>query len=366
MAALEGDIKIPLVGKVPKKAAVGGVAVVGVLVVVYYVRKGSGSGTTAAAAAAATATDQYPPDGTTGDPTDPYSTDPATGQTYGDEASGSGGAYTAGDNGGSIDSGSFPWDGTTGDQADPYSLDPATGSTFGDEGISGGAGGGSSSGGPPFSSNSAWEAWAIQQLQTDDPGINQSNLTSALGEYLNGQPVDPADKALIFSATGAAGDPPVPGANGYPPNVRTNGSTGGAGATVAVPRVLGDPQEDAFSAIASAGLKAAGSKVQPGKVLYVTKQTPEAGAKVATGSTVTLVSSAKPATAPAAAAAVTVPDVVGKDVVTGSAQLQAAGLKLTPEVPAVKGKVHTITGQTPKAGAKAAKGSTVTITYKTT
>lgn len=362
MAALEGDVKIPLVGKVPKKAAAAGVAVVGVLVVVYYVRKGSGTGA-AAAAAAATATDQYPPDGTTGDPTDPYSTDPATGQTYGDETSGSGGAYTAGDNGGSIDSGTYPWDGTTGDEADPYSLDPATGQTFGDEGITTAL---TATGGPPFASNSAWEAWAIQQLVTDDPGINQSNLTSALGEYLNGQPVDPADKALIFDATGAAGDPPVPGANGYPPNVRTNGSTGGAGATVAVPRVLGDPQEDAFSAIASAGLKAAGSPVVPGKVIYVTKQTPEAGAKVATGSTVTLESSAKPAAAPAAAATATVPDVVGKDVVTGSAQLQAEGLKLSPEVPAVKGKVHTITGQTPKAGAKAAKGSTVKITYKTT
>lgn len=291
MAALEGNVKVPVIGNVPKKAAAGGLLVVGTLVVVYYVRKrnAAAAGT---AASGSTAADQYPPDGTTGNPQDPYSTDPATNQTYGDEAAGSGGTYGA-YSGVSAQTDTYPWDGTTGNEADPYSLDPGSGITYGDEGLASGGTGTGGTGGPPFANNSAWENWAVQQLITNDPGISQANLTTALGLYLNGQPVSPADKTLIFDATGTAGDPPVAGPNGYPPKVRTDGSKGGGSGTVTVPDVKGQPQEAAYALIAQAGLKPEGSKDIHGKVLFVVSQTPAAGRKVAHGSKVTLVSKPK-------------------------------------------------------------------------
>jgi len=298
MAALEGNVKVPLVGTVPKKAVAGSLAVVGILVVVYYVRKGNAASTAAqtAAAGAATATDQYPPDGTVGNPQDPYSTDPATGATYGDENSGSGGTYGAYGGLGTAMTGTYPWDGTTGNEADPYSLDPASGVTYGDEGLATGGTSANPSGGPPFANNSDWENWVTQQLQADDPGINAGDLTTALGLYLNGQPVDPAQKTLIFDATGTGGDPPVAGPANYPPKVRTNGDTGGKTATIAVPNTIGQPQEAAYAIITEAGLKPKGSPVIKGQVIYVTAQTPKAGTKVASGSTVTLTSKPKTTT----------------------------------------------------------------------
>jgi hypothetical protein len=369
VAALEGDVKVPLVGEVPKKAAAAGLVGVGILIVIHYVRK-SQAAPAATAAAAATGTSQYPPDGTVGNPDDPYSTDPATGQTYGNEASGSGGAYgaysaDAGDVGDSAASSTYPWDGTVGDEADPYSLDPASGITFGNEGLATGGANANPDGGPPFANNSDWETWAIQQLTASDPDIDAGDLTTALGLYLNGQPVSAAQKTLIFDATGIASDPPVAGSGGYPPNVRTNGATGPATASVAVPNVVGDSQANAFSAISAAGLKATGSPVIPGTVIYVTKQTPAAGAKVAEGSTVTLVSSKNGGPASSSSGTATVPSIVGKEVTAASAACQAAGLLMSPQVPAVAGKVHTVTGQKPAAGSHVAKGSTVTITYKT-
>src|SRR5487761_1037706 len=81
--------------KVSKPVAAGAVGLVGIGIIYYYTKQKKAS----AAVPAATSTNQYPPDGTTGDPSDPYSTDPATGQTYGDEAVGSNstlGAYGSG------------------------------------------------------------------------------------------------------------------------------------------------------------------------------------------------------------------------------------------------------------------------------
>lgn len=192
MAALEGTVSVPGGGKVPKMYAAGGLIVVAGLIGIYYYRKRK------AAAPAATATDQFPPDGTSGNPSDPYSTDPATGQTYGNEAAGSGGTL-----------GAFP----------PGSTDTGTGGT--------GTGTGTGSGGPPFPSNSAWSNWVIQQMQASDPGASAAALIDAIGVYLAGQPVTAAQKTLIWDARAIAGDPPVSGPAGYPPNVRMGGAKGG-------------------------------------------------------------------------------------------------------------------------------------------
>ena len=187
-------VKIPGIKQpLPKWAAFAGLGAVGVAIVLHFRNSSSQAATTAAT----TTGGLYPPDGTVGDPTDPYSTDPATGQTYGNEGLGS-----FGSTGGGV--------------------------------LAGGGGGdtGGGSGGPPFSSNDAWSNWVIQQIQTLNPTVNTSDLTDALGLYLAGQPVDPAQKTYVLDAEAIGGPPPVAGPGNYPPNVRTNGNKGGGGNAV--------------------------------------------------------------------------------------------------------------------------------------
>lgn len=220
---LEGKWDIPHVGQVPKIAVVGGLAVTGVLIWRY--RTQHASAPAAANGDSSAGAGQYPPDGTTGDPSDPYSTDPATGMTYGDEQlagnlGSASGLVTGAD--------SFPWDGTYGNPGDPSSIDPLTGVTYGDEGGGGGGGGGiSGSSGPPFSTNSQWSAFALQQL-TGTSGMDPGTVTDALGLYLNGQSVTAAQKQVIDDAIAVAGSPPVAAASGFPPSIRAaEPSTGG-------------------------------------------------------------------------------------------------------------------------------------------
>lgn len=183
-------IKQPL----PQWAVFAGVGGTIAAIVLYYRNKNQ-------QATAPATSSLYPPDGTVGDPTDPYSTDPATGQTYGDEGAGIVGGF-----------GSLTTGGGGGD-------------TGGDTG---------STGGPPFSSNGAWSNWVIGQMQTLNPNLDTGALTDALGLYLAGQPVEPAQKTLVLDAEAIGGPPPVAGPGNYPPNVRTNGGKGG-GQTAANP-----------------------------------------------------------------------------------------------------------------------------------
>lgn len=286
------DVGLPGGGKVSKKAAIAGVAVVVVLVIYYYAKKSSSSASSATTAASTT--DQYPPDGTTGNPSDPYSTDPATGQTYGNEMAGSGtfGAYgsLAGGSGGNYD----PYSGMYYDPATgQYDLSaPYTGTTQSPY---------LTAGGPPFASNSAWSDWVIQELAAQNTSIDTGALTNALGVYLAGQPVTAAQKTLIFDAIAIGGDPPVAGPGGYPPSVRAAQSPGpGTGSTVIVPALKGDRVENATSALASLGLKPKFGPRKTGVAYVVTSTSPAAGRRVAEGSTVTLqiAPQNKPAPAP--------------------------------------------------------------------
>lgn len=223
MDFLKGDIKIPGTnGKVPKAAAAGGLVLTFALIWRY--RTTHQNSSTAAAAPG-----QYPADGTTGNPDDPYSTDPATGTTYGDEASGGNLAATGGVSGAGQAGDAFPWDGTYNQPGDPNSLDSNSGLTYGNDtgplgGASGGSGG-SGQAGPPFSTNAQWSQYAIAQLSST---VSQKNLTSALGLYLNGQKVTAAQKQLIDDAIAIAGQPPVAGHGGFPPSINAGEpSTGG-------------------------------------------------------------------------------------------------------------------------------------------
>lgn len=209
MTVADGDITIPgTKSRVSRPVAYAGLAAVGVLIIIYY-RKQKAAAT---ATPAATPTDQYPPDGTSGNPGDPYSTDPATGQTYGNEAAGSGGTYGAYGSGAA--SGNY-YDPATGayDLTSPYGTTPTTQPY-------------QVAGGPPFSSNSAWADWVIQELQAQNASIDVGGLTGAIGLYLNGQPLDAAQRAYVFDAKAIGGDPPVAGPNGYPPKLQGSGSTG--------------------------------------------------------------------------------------------------------------------------------------------
>jgi hypothetical protein len=276
MAGLEGSVNVPLAGKQPKKLVVGGVLVVGTLTVAYYARKRK---TAASPAAASAAAGQYPPDGTTGNPQDLYSTDPATGQTYGNELTGAG----AGAAGGALGSGA----------ASGMFYDPATGaydltSPYGTGGTGVSSGNPATPGGPPFANNAAWSNWVIQELQALNPAVDTGALTNALGVYLQGQPATPAQKTLIFDAIAVAGDPPAAGANGYPPKVRAAGSTGGGATQETVPNVTGDRVENANSALEALGLKSSFGTRRPGVPYVVSAQSPAAGHRVNQGSTVHL------------------------------------------------------------------------------
>lgn len=200
----EGTVDLPGVGKVKKTYALAGGGIVLVLAIVYLRKKSSSSsssGTTGAAAG------MYPPDGTTGNPQDPYSVDPATGQTYGNEASG---AYGTGSYGAGSSYGGVAADTTT-----PTGNQP----------------------GPPFADNAAWSQYAIAQLTGQ--GMDSVTVTGALGAYLAGQQVSPAQESIINDATAVALQPPVTGPGGYPPSIRVSGSK--SGVTSSAPGLPGRP-----------------------------------------------------------------------------------------------------------------------------
>lgn len=227
---LEGNVKIPGVGEVPKIAVGGGLAVTGYLIW----RARTKSAAAAAPSPGGATADPYPSDGTIGNPNDPYSVDPATGVTYGDESVGYSGNQVAPSSQNAGDA--YPWDGTYNNPDDPYSMDTSSGTTYGDEGFSGGSGGsGGTSGGPPFSTNAQWSQYAITTLTTDDPGVNVGQLTTALGAYIAGGKVTTAQESLIQQAIAVAGTPPVAGAGGNPPGINVGGSKAGGGTKAANP-----------------------------------------------------------------------------------------------------------------------------------
>ncbi len=248
---------LPVVGKVPKGwVIVVGIGSVGAIGYVLWRRHQAGSSSSTAAAAPTTAAtgDQFPPDGTVGNPGDPNSTDPDTGMTYGDEQL-YGGAFGSG-----LAAEAFP--GSTGGVVASSTPGPT--------------------GGPPFSSNSDWFAYAEQQLSGV---VDSTALTAALGVYLTGRAATADQEALIDQAIAAAGYPPVAGTGGYPPNIKQGGGTGGGGT---VPNVVGQNWSGAIHQLQAAGFKASPGTKPRNATDPITGQSPAAGAQAAKGSTVTL------------------------------------------------------------------------------
>jgi hypothetical protein len=221
VVSMAEDVAVPVVGKTKKTYVYAGLAVVVAAVGYYYYKQKSAP----PAAAAGTGADPYPPDGTVGDPTDLYSTDPATGQTYGDEQAGyQGGSYTGASPSTATSGDAYPWDGTYNNPNDPYSMDSSTGSTYGDEGGGGGGGGGGS--GPPFSTNAAWSQYVLSYF-TSNGYSHIPARTSAIGKYIAGGQVDATEEGYINDAIAIGGPPPVSGTGGYPPSIRVSGGKGG-------------------------------------------------------------------------------------------------------------------------------------------
>jgi hypothetical protein len=189
--ALEGTLSTPL-GKVPKKTAViAGGGIVGVLGIAWYRSKNAG----ASADTSSTST------------LDPAVYDQETGQTWESEGLG---PYGEDPNGGQFDSSSF-----TGGQV----IGSGGGGSFG--------GGSAPNTGPgTFTSNGNWSQYATDYL-VNTIGRDGPTVSRALGAYLAGSPVTDSQIGIINEATGAAGMPPVTGANGRPPAFNHVGTTTG-------------------------------------------------------------------------------------------------------------------------------------------
>ena len=362
---LKGDFKVPVVGEVPKVLVLGGGLVVGVLVFVHF--RNSSSGSAAAASSPASGTDPYPPDGTVGNPGDPNSTDPATGETYGDEQAAAGDtAAGIGDEGDFGDLGAglgdeYPWDGTTGNPNDPYSLDPSSGETYGDEGDFGGSSE-ADTGGPPFVSNAAWDQYAEQYL-TSTVGLDSGTVSDALGLYLDGSKVTTAQQQIIEEALGIAGNPPVAGTNGMPPGINVSGSsTGGTGPQTKVPNVVGMRGAPARQALRAAGFTTQTTGASQGTV---SAQKPAGNTKASQGSLVTITIRALGSSG-GGGGTVKVPNLIGMQASQARQALTSLGLKYTEKttgkIPA--GSERVVSGQSRKAGSTADKGITVALTEK--
>jgi PASTA domain len=266
---MPGDISVPGLGEVPKKYAIGAVAVAAGLGVIVYIRARN-TAKTAAAADTSTATADtsgYDPtiDPSTGIPyAEENAIDPSTGIPYAEENSGMGtsdyggaGAYGTG-----YDAAGYPI-GSSQDIA--WSQQQTTGIT----------------------TNNEWVQEAIGGSLPGDPGTIQTALSAVLG----GLTVTTAQKNLFLEAVGVLGNPP----QGYPP-IHTSDTSAQpatpakASATVKVPNTVGQTQAGAFAIISQAGLHPTGTPDVPGKILQVQSQSPKAGTSVARNSTVHLTS----------------------------------------------------------------------------
>jgi hypothetical protein len=147
--------------------------------------------------------------------------------------------------------------------------------------------------------NAQWEQAAITQLTGE--GYDAQTVSAALGAYTEGQSVTAAQQTIIQSAIGIEGYPPDPGANGYPPSINVQGTTGGGtgggqgtgttGSNVNVPNVVGQTLDNGGLELEGAGLKMKITSPKTRNHAYTYKiltQTPSAGSSAAKGSTVSV------------------------------------------------------------------------------
>lgn len=144
------------------------------------------------------------------------------------------------------------------------------------------------------STNAQWSQATVSALTAQ--GYTGQTVLGALGPYLTGKQVTPAQEQIIQAAIAVEGYPPIPGPSGNPPGIVTAGSGGGGtgqggGDTqkVPVPNVVGGSAGDAHNLIVAAQLRPASrpSSINDPSFWKVTSQTPKAGTQVRQDSTVT-------------------------------------------------------------------------------
>jgi hypothetical protein len=86
-----------------------------------------------------------------------------------------------------------------------------------------GSGGGTTTTTGPVAptTNSEWSQAVISGLK-GTKGYNELTILNALGRYLRGQNLSADQARIVTEATALEGDPPVPGANGYPPKMHSS------------------------------------------------------------------------------------------------------------------------------------------------
>lgn len=232
------------------------------------------------------------------------------------------------------------------------------------------------------SATAAAAASGAAALVTDPAGNQCASLDPSTG-YCPGTAAEASAQqaAAIGSSADTAGIDGGGGGGGgyyYPPTTGSS-ATGSAVPTFTDNASWGQYVETALGSNGSDATAAAIAKYLSGQPVTAQQQTlieeaiaianrPPVAGPNGNPPSMTLATTSPPPPPPTtpAAAAVMVPNVVGDDAVNASSALQAAGLLMHPEPAAVKGRVHIILTQNPKARATAKKGSTVTITYKTT
>lgn len=267
---MDGTISVPGIGPIKKKTAAATAAVLAVIGIIMIVRRKNAASTTASTTADAgtAAAQQTDPAGNTG------IIDPATGYVQGSAedtaalaAQQSGGAYdTSGLGAGGLGGYYYGSDGSTQTSANP----PGPGN---------------------FADNAEWSQYALAYM-TGTLNADAGTAGAALGAFLAGQDVTPAQQTVIEEAIAVAGDPPQAGPGGYPPRIKLVATQPAPkpAATVAVPNVTGKTAAAADAALKAAGLKASGSpgaKVA-GHTWVVRVQSPKAGSKASKGTTVHL------------------------------------------------------------------------------
>jgi hypothetical protein len=293
--ALDGKIKLPLAGEVPKKGAAIGAGVVVLFVGIAYYRHRKNAATTNASPAGGTAAASA---GDTGQVTDPsgnvcsalaasgYCPGSPEDQAYQEQQGyyGSGGVQDqyGGDTGGygagfGITGGgecSLP-DGSIGEYDSLGNCVPIGGST------------GTTTTAAPATA----DQWVVQTA-TMIPG-SAATFETAAAKIFAGLTVTTAQKDLFLEGVGLN---PLPPGVTYPTPIKTSDTSGQpkpgpkpTAGTVTVPNEIGKRAEVAGQEITSAGLVAHVTPGTPkGKTGIIQSQTPGAGAKVKGGSTVTL------------------------------------------------------------------------------
>lgn len=136
-----------------------------------------------------------------------------------------------------------------------------------------------------FTSNAQWSQAAEQYITGQ--GADSNTVGNALGKYITGQTISDANQEnYVNQAIAFEGYPPVPGPDGFPPNIRTApvGDGHKPPQEVVVPRVAGLSASEAYRILRSEALNPSPGGVKSTRIVLSTN--PPAGKSVPKHTTV--------------------------------------------------------------------------------